>query len=435
MTVATGAVRYLVPPGPPLDPYALAGDRGTLFDTGTRVLVGLGEAVTLGLPGGLDDAPGLAGVRRALASVTVEDRTGLAGAPVVAFGALPFERSAPTSMVVPALTYGREEDGTEWVTAFGDAAGTGTGDLRADLRARQHPAPSGAARRPDGQASIEPSWPAARFLDMVAAALDAIADGTLAKVVLARQVELHLTAAPDLAELLGRWRRLEPNCTVFSMPTPEGRFIGASPELLVARRGSAVSARPLAGTAGRGSEADDRLLGSTKDTAEHRLVVEAIAAALEPRCSTLEVPTRPELVHLRNVVHFGTGIQGTLRPDADGYLPTALDLVAALHPTPAVGGVPLDRALAAIARLEPFARGAYAGPVGYVDADGDGEWVVGIRAATLTGDTARLTAGVGIVSGSDPGAELAETDLKLAAVIEALVPGAGLAARPARSIA
>jgi isochorismate synthase EntC len=176
---------------------------------------------------------------------------------------------------------------------------------------------------------------------------------------------------------------------------------------------------------------------SSKETLEHRLVAEAIGAALAPLCSFLELPTEPTLVRLHTVMHLGTAIHGTLlrRPTADhpdGEVPTALDLVSALHPTPAVGGVPTDRAVDTIGKLEPDLRGTYAGPVGFVDGDGDGRWVVGIRAATLRGSTARLAAGVGIVRGSEPAAELAETSLKFTAVFDALAPGVPFttAARP-----
>ncbi len=222
---------------------------------------------------------------------------------------------------------------------------------------------------------------------------------------------------------------MEPNCTVFSMPTPEGQFVGASPELLVERHGDQVHSRPLAGTTGKLSDqeaADFR--SSSKETLEHRLVAEAIGGALAPLCASLDLPAEPTLVRLHNIIHLGTAIHGVLlrRPAAgypDGELPTALDLASALHPTPAVGGVPTDRAVDTIGKLESELRGSYAGPVGFVDGDGDGQWVVGIRAATLRGPTARLAAGVGIVRGSDPGAELAETSLKFTAVFDALAPG------------
>ena len=233
--------------------------------------------------------------------------------------------------------------------------------------------------------------------------------------------------AIDVVALLHRWHRLEPTCSVFSLPTPDGQLVGASPELLVERSGRRVHSRPLAGTTDRANESDGvlprELLASVKDSAEHRMVVEAIGGALGPLCSQLDVPARPDLVHLHNITHLGTSVTGTLARRSDGSVPTALDLVAALHPTPAVGGVPRDRALALIDRLEPEDRGHYAGPVGYVDARGDGRWMLGIRSVTVQGPDARLAAGVGVVEGSDPSTERVETVLKLTAVFDALAPG------------
>jgi isochorismate synthase EntC len=189
-----------------------------------------------------------------------------------------------------------------------------------------------------------------------------------------------------------------------------------------------VHSRPLAGTTDRltgttGSVFPSELLRSRKDGNEHQLVVEAIEGALRPFCTDLEVPLRPDLVHLHNLTHLGTSLTGTLARTAGGTPPTALHLLAALHPTPAVGGVPTATARALIARLEPQSRGNYAGPVGYVDARGDGCWMIGIRAMTVNDRAARLAAGVGIVSGSEPNTELAETNLKLTAAFDALAPG------------
>ncbi len=151
-------------------------------------------------------------------------------------------------------------------------------------------------------------------------------------------------------------------------------------------------------------------------------MVEAIADALGPMCTHLHVPPTPDLVHLHNVSHLGTSISGTLSPRSSGPA-TVLEVVATLHPTPAVGGVPRRQALQAIAELEPSDRAHYAGPVGWMDAHGDGRWVVGIRAATVAGRHARLAAGVGIVERSDPASELLETNWKFTAVFDALAPG------------
>jgi len=276
-------------------------------------------------------------------------------------------------------------------------------------------------------ASITPRSSDASFCAMVAESVRAIDSGEVAKVVVARHVDVRMAEPVDIVALLGRWHRMEPACSVFSMPTPHVHLVGASPELLVERSGRTVRSRPLAGTTDRAGESGSvlprELLASTKDSAEHRLVVEVIGEALAPLCSELDVPTQPDLVHLHNITHLGTSVAGTLRPGADGSVPDALALVAALHPTPAVGGVPRRRALELISRLEPEARGYYAGAVGYVDGRGDGRWMIGIRAMTVNGADARLTAGVGVVAGSDPRTELAETTLKLTAAFDALAPG------------
>ncbi|HWE68724.1 MAG TPA: isochorismate synthase [Acidimicrobiales bacterium] len=430
------ATRRRIPPGAPIDGLALAGSSGIVFDTGDRLLVGLGVALLIPLENGLDSPADLARVRRTLAAIDCDDEAvGIAGigAPVLAFGALPFDRSERSALIVPEVLYVRRSDGEQWVTVVGRAL---SGDPRDELVApRQGISPSTiGAHRPDVDPPIRgavfhPLSSEDEFLHIVGDAVASIDRGELTKVVLARQVDVSFGRPIDIPDLLRRWRDMEPNCTVFSMPTPKGQFVGASPELLVRRHGDQVASRPLAGTTGLVSDDDaSEFRSSVKDGLEHRLVAEAIGRILTPLCSEVELPPEPELVRLHNIIHLGTAIHGRLlrRPtpdNPDGEVPTALDLVSALHPTPAVGGVPTDRAIDTIDKLESDLRGTYAGPVGYVDADGDGHWVVGIRAATLHGSTARLAAGVGIVSGSEPEAELAETALKFTAVFDALAPG------------
>jgi menaquinone-specific isochorismate synthase len=200
-------------------------------------------------------------------------------------------------------------------------------------------------------------------------------------------------------------------------------FVGASPELLVERRGAAVRSGPLAGTTARAGSGDgdaqtgSRLLSSTKERQEHRLVVEAVAGALARYCDDLTVPEVPGVIPFGTLAHLGTLVSGRLRPP----WPTALDLVEAVHPSPAVGGTPTGTALEYIAAVEDLHRGRYAGPVGWVDAEGDGCFAVGIRSAQIEGPRARLLAGVGVVAGSDPLTELAETDLKLQPMLAAIV--------------
>ena len=265
------------------------------------------------------------------------------------------------------------------------------------------------------------------FEATVADAVSAVRSGDVAKVVVARQVDVRMGEPIDVADLLRRWHRLEPTASFFSMPTTRGQLVGASPELLVERSGARVRSRPLAGTTDRTHKPTSvlprELLASSKDSAEHRLVVEAIDRALRPLSDDLRVPDQPGLVHLHTITHLGTTITGTLDPSPEGTVPSSLELVGLLHPTPAVGGVPSTDARMLIQRLEPQSRGHYAGPVGFVDATGDGVWMVGIRSMTVEGASAVLAAGVGIVEGSDPDRELEETDLKLSAVFGALAPG------------
>jgi isochorismate synthase len=226
-------------------------------------------------------------------------------------------------------------------------------------------------------------------------------------------------------------------CTVFAMPVPAGTFFGASPELLVARHGRRVTCHPLAGTVPRGTtaradaDAQRRLAASEKEHEEHRYVVDDVAAVLGPFCEELTVPPEPSLVAFRSVAHLGTRIIGRLaRP-----MPV-LELLERLHPTPAVGGTPRDAALAAIAEGEPDDRGYWAGPVGWTDATGDGEWMIGIRSALAGAGPAgshrqvlTVRAGAGIVAGSDPDAEAAETNVKLATVLTTVLPGVSVELR------
>jgi menaquinone-specific isochorismate synthase len=259
----------------------------------------------------------------------------------------------------------------------------------------------------------------AEWSKLVQDAVTVVRAGRLAKVVLAREVLVEANRPFVGADVLRRLHALYPSCMLFSA---DG-FIGASPELLVSRRGQQVRSQPLAGTVARSGDprADDRLteamMSSAKEREEHRLVVDEVAAGLLPLCDWLDVPDSPSIVPLRNVSHLGTPIAGRLTSPP----PPALELVARLHPTPAVAGSPTAAAAAYLKAVEGFDRGHYGGPVGWMDAGGDGDWAVGIRCAEVAANTARLFAGVGVVADSDAEAELAETQLKLQALLAALV--------------
>ena len=269
---------------------------------------------------------------------------------------------------------------------------------------------------------------ASGYADSVTKAVSQIQAGELSKVVLARSIDLEVDDVLDAAAVLQRMAEREPTCTRYAFPGPtHGRLVGASPELLIAREGTKISSHPLAGTLTLRSINDDvsELLRSEKDLNEHRLVVEDLAASLRPLLQELSVPEGPSIVTLRSVAHLGTLLTGTV--PSDGSAPHLLELLAALHPTPAVGGVPRTEALRAIDHLEGPRRNYFAGGTGWCNALGDGEWVLGIRGALLDGTKCELTAGAGIVGDSTPLGEADETRSKLSSVLEAVAPGSSAA--------
>ncbi len=257
----------------------------------------------------------------------------------------------------------------------------------------------------------------------VEAALAAIEHGGVEKVVLARSLVVTAGSPIDPRVIARRLGEAEPGSFVFLVGLPgASTLVGASPELLVRREGRLVSSEPLAGTARRSAdpvkdaEIARQLLGTLKEQREHRLVADAVADALAPFCSNLVVDAEPSLSPTATLWHLRTALRGTLKPDA----PDALTLAAALHPTPAICGTPRAAAAALIARLESVERRFYSGLVGWVDANGDGEWAITLRCAEVSGATARLHAGAGIVAGSDPAAEDLETEAKFGIMLRAL---------------
>ena len=253
------------------------------------------------------------------------------------------------------------------------------------------------------------------WTDAVATATARIRAGELDKVVLARELEVRADAPFDVAAVLRRLTLGFPGCYVFSV---EG-FVGASPELLVGRADDEVTSQPMAGTAPRRGDPDADahavagLLASPSYRQEHQVTIDAVYDALVPFCSFLDFEPEPSVVALPNVTHLATTVSGRLSSPPAGVL----DLVAALHPTPAVCGRPRREALDLIAELEGFDRGPYAGAVGWVDGRGNGTWAVGIRSAVIEGDRARVFGGNGIVGDSDPPTELIETRAKLQALL------------------
>jgi isochorismate synthase len=272
------------------------------------------------------------------------------------------------------------------------------------------------------EAQLTPSPSPSIYAGAVEEAARRVRAGELRKVVLARTIEVSGGRVFDARRLAHRLRAVDPEAFCFIAPADEGVLVGASPELLVARLGSEVRSVPLAGSAPRSGDAKidrenaEALEASAKDREEHAAVVDAIHETLSPLCAALERDPTPTLLATPNVWHLSTRFRGRLREPA----PSALELALALHPTPAVGGSPTEPALTLMHQLEGFDRGCYAGPVGWVDADGNGEWAIALRCALLRGDRATLYAGAGIVGGSDPERELDETERKFRAFLDAL---------------
>ncbi|HWO71685.1 MAG TPA: isochorismate synthase [Actinomycetota bacterium] len=400
--------------GPAYDLLAAYRPDGFLFERGGLGVGAAGIAVRVADGGGPGREARLAArALEALRAIRRADR----GAVPVAVGALPFDGRRPAELVVPARAVVRRERGRTLEVVVGapgsapptELGGGGTG------RAAPH--------EPFREVQLRPEPSPEGYVARVADAVGRIGAGRLRKVVLARSLVVDAGRELRPEQLARRLRAVDPEHFAFAAPTATGGvLVGASPELLVRRAGRAVESAPLAGSAPRsGDPEEDRalaegLLASAKEREEHAVVVEAVAEALRGFCEELSWDPEPVLLSTANVWHLATGFRGRLREPA----PSALELVAALHPTPAVGGAPRDEALRTIAELEPFDRGAYAGPVGWMDAEGDGEWAIALRCAELAGSTARLFAGAGIVAGSEPGRELEETERKFRAFLDSL---------------
>lgn len=329
---------------------------------------------------------------------------------------------APALMTLPELSLCRSDGATfltlNAVVAPGEDVEARLASLRArlaGLRERELPLLD---PHPTGQAEIHSARPPAEFEAAVAAATERIGAGEMSKVVLAREVVVTAAAAHDPAALFGAMREQFPSCFCFCCGTPEAAFLGASPELLVRRAGASVSTVALAGSTRRSSDpaVDDhlgeQLLRSDKNRREQRIVSERIVRALRPHAVWVEAAAEPEIVKVANIQHLATPVIAQL---AEPH--SAIELAGMLHPTPAVGGEPWAAAEPAIAELEAMDRGWYAAPVGWMDATEDGEFCVALRSGVLRDRQAHLFAGVGVVAGSDPAAELAETEIKLDALL------------------
>ena len=388
--------------------------------------------VGIGSVGGYENGPQLpAGIdregmpspadawRHIAATAEVDDPVGLPGTGLVAFGTFVFDaQSSGTSrLIVPQAVIGRHR-GRSWVTRIRS---------RFDLpEPVVEPAPYG----PHWSATLGPgTMDPAAYQAAVRAAVDAIRTGELDKVVLARDLVGTIPVGADVRRLVRALAHDYPDTWTFAV---DG-LIGASPETLVTASHGVVTARVLAGTIPRGTDAHDDAEASTalshsdKDLGEHRFAVQSVLDALGPHTRHLRADPEPFTLKLPNLWHLATDVAGDLADHA-----SSLDLVAALHPTAAVAGTPTDAALEAIRRLEPFDRRRYAGPVGWVDGEGNGEWAIALRCAQIGSDPVRRLAaysdtipvvahaGAGIVAASDPESELLETRVKFRPIVDAL---------------
>jgi menaquinone-specific isochorismate synthase len=398
----------------PLETLRRVGARdGWLIEIGEVIRVGFGAAVDHvalgeGLEGSFDASASLRGHE-----LTGDD--GPTGSGVVAFGALPFDRSAPSRLDVAEYCITQTKDGDAWLTSVDGSSG-----WRDLLDRSTAPAQETQSLR---SLSLQPTPD--EYAHNVALAVEILRSKEIDKVVLARSVRGTVPEAIDAAAVAERLHQREPLCTVYSIPTSDGRrFVGATPELIARRRGRVLHSHPLAGTIALPPNVAPEdyltwLLGSTKNLHEHNVPVNEIVTALESVYDDVRADAGPSIVALRTLAHLGTWIEASCRDEADA--PDALEVLRLLHPTSAVGGVPRRSAYELIRRLEQIDRGYYAGPLGWMDANGDGEWWIGFRGVVVNGCEFEAWAGAGIVSESDPTAEREETKAKLASFLSSVL--------------
>lgn len=328
------------------------------------------------------------------------------GAGPIAIGCIPFDSSDEHEFIIPKVIVGRTPKGEEWITMIDGAKP----NLDQNIKIANKSATF----------TVSPGVSIEHYLDVVGATRDAVRNGEFAKAVIARDLFITSDLPIDIGALLERLRDSFRSSYRFLF---EG-FLGASPELLVSVNGSEVSSNPLAGTAQRTGDKQidqqlaEKLIASTKNQLEHRIVKDMVHDTLLPWCSYLDWQPEPSIVEIANVQHLGTQIKGLLSEPR----PSVLELAYSLTPTPALGGHPRKEAMHHIQKKEGLNRGRYGGAVGYVSANGDGCFAVAIRCAEFNDDRtqARLFAGGGIVGDSDPISELAETDAKFQAMLGAI---------------
>jgi len=430
-------IRDIAPPGDLIEFVAAArsdGEPAFYWESPSRefAVAATGSAWQASASGRARFATAAAAVKRLRAIVAVNSDSDWIRSPILTAGFAFADDIAdgdawrgfePARVALPSTCVVRRGDRAALIRNVAIRADTRIAELARSLAAGQPPRWIGA-----GKSAVPPPILArhahpdpAAWMSAVADTVDEIRRGHLAKLVLARSCHLRGTAEFDLARVLRHLSAHETGCTVFAISGGDADFVGATPETLATLDAGEMRTTALAGTTPRGATADRdyqlrrALARSGKDRAEHDLVVRGIRDALGPIVASLDADGPPDVVALQRVQHLRTSLRGRVKPPCG-----ILDLIAALHPSPAVGGYPRQGAIARIARRESFERGWYAGPVGWMNLDGDGEFAVGLRSGVVRGRDAWVFAGAGIVGDSDPRAELMETDLKLRPMLAAL---------------
>ena len=397
-----------------IDPIAI-GAQGTLWKDMEMTLAGVGEAARIPI----DRAGGGEAAQKAqetLASISLQNEGQISGNDLVAFAAFPFDPKLPGELVIPRILLRSLPNGALSITAVSE------GDLSVEAAIEEITSQVSHSDMPTSTRSVIKSVipPNVWRDELVTDVINRIQGGQLEKMVLAREIQITSDVDINVPQVVKNLVATNPNAMVFSID----KFVGASPELLISRTGDVVQANPLAGTAIRLADEDedmksmDFLLESVKDQYEHKITIEWLLNELLPFCSYIDADPEPRIVSLPNVHHLATKVHGHLSTPAA----SVLELVSALHPTPAVAGKPQAEAINLITQIEKEGRGKYAGPVGWVDANGNGAFAVGIRSAQISGNQANLFAGVGIVADSDPQSELDETDGKFLTMQQAIMP-------------
>ncbi|WP_239451856.1 isochorismate synthase MenF [Frondihabitans sp. PAMC 28766] len=393
-------------------------------------IAGVGTALRLEFRGETRMSDAARAWREIAAAAQVDDEVTVAGSGLVAFGSFAFaaESQEASVLIVPRLVLGHR-DGVHWITRIGTVDDVAAESVDPVLLGAEYHVPMAPG-----------AFGPAEYAAAVAGAVEAIERGEVSKVVLARTLEGTLPLGADVRVLAADLASGYPDTYTFAV---EG-LIGSSPETLIRSEKGELTARVLAGSKARGTDALSdsaaaaELATSPKDLDEHAFALQSLLQTFARHATHVVTAETPFTLKLPNVWHLATDVRGRL---ADGA--SSLDLIDTLHPTAAVAGTPTTEALAAIARLEPFDRGRYAGPVGWVGADGDGEWAIALRCAQVSypegGGPATVTAfaGAGIVRESVPEAEVAETTMKFRPIVDALgrgipdEPGRPLPSRPA----